>query len=114
MLFMSLLGDVGFTRQGTISTGADITLARNVTDDRRIRLDVASGSLSASASAASSEPRPSITASAITLRLAASLITRKAQGCVLPPLGARVAASIMAQIVSSGTGSSLNLRIERW
>src|SRR4051794_29939867 len=96
-LLMSLVGEVGLTRQGTISTGADITLARNVTELRRMRRDVGSGTLSASASAASRLPRPSSTASAMTLRLAGSRTTSQAQGWVLPPLGARMAASTMAQ-----------------
>ena len=111
---MSLEGDVGCTRQGTIITGAEATSDRNVTEARRMRLCDSVGSFSASAKAAARSPRLPRTASASAFFFASSRMMSQAQGCVLPPLGARIAASIIFQIASSGTGSGLNLRIERW
>ena len=46
--------------------------------------------------------------------VSASRTATNAQGWLLPPLGAFVAASITFSIRSSGTGSGLKLRMARW
>ena len=109
---MSVVGEVGCTRQGMISTGADITLARNVSTTPHATLLRRRQLLSlrqrrrhvTDALEHRRGDRP---------RLASSRTTSQPHGCVLEPLGARIAASIISQSICSGTGSSLNLRIDR-
>jgi hypothetical protein len=104
---MSFVGDVGATRHGTISTGADATFSRNAIDARRMRRRTGSICIASARRAVGSSIR-SRTACAMSSRLDASRTTRNDQGCVFEPLGALIAASRIFQIASSGTGSGLN------